>query len=120
MKKRLGQELSRQVYLLLFIFPSRSGSMLAEQEREQEATSGVLDFLWLEITGKCNLQCTHCYAGSLPIGTHGTLQPADWERIMSEAQQSGCKTVQFIGGEPTVTPYLLRLVCFAYELGLNI
>jgi len=49
--------------------------VLAEREREQEATSVALDFLWLEITGKCHLQWTLCIAESLPIGTHGTPQP---------------------------------------------
>jgi MoaA/NifB/PqqE/SkfB family radical SAM enzyme len=23
-----------------------------------------LDFLWLEVTGKCQLACSHCYASS--------------------------------------------------------
>ena len=36
-----------------------------------------LRFLWLEITGKCQLECTHCYADSGPKGTHGTMATRD-------------------------------------------
>jgi MoaA/NifB/PqqE/SkfB family radical SAM enzyme len=27
-------------------------------------------FLWLEVTGKCPLECTHCYIGNTPLGSH--------------------------------------------------
>ena len=26
----------------------------------------TLDFLWLELTNRCNLQCVHCYTQSPP------------------------------------------------------
>ena len=26
-----------------------------------EDVNGVLNFLWLELTNRCNLQCIHCY-----------------------------------------------------------
>lgn len=31
-----------------------------------------LGFVWLELTGKCQLECTHCYADSGPSGTNYT------------------------------------------------
>jgi len=94
--------------------------VLAEQELEQEVTSGVLDFLWLEITGKCNLRCIHCYAESEPSCSHGVLEPQDWKQIVLEAKKLGCKTVQFIGGEPTVHPHFVELVRYAHQLDLEI
>ena len=36
-----------------------------------------LSFMWLELTGKCQLACGHCYADSGPAGTHGTMTAAD-------------------------------------------
>jgi hypothetical protein len=44
------------------------------------ATDGRLSFLWLEITGRCQLACRHCYAESGPRGTHGSM-----------ATRSGCE-----------------------------
>lgn len=59
-----------------------------------------LSFVWLEVTGKCQLQCTHCYAESGPSGTHGKMGTADWIRVIDEAADLDVTAVQFIGGEP--------------------
>jgi MoaA/NifB/PqqE/SkfB family radical SAM enzyme len=79
---------------------------------------GGLDFLWLEITNRCNLQCVHCYADSAP---HMPLSEAmnyeDWIEVLSDGADLGCRQVQFIGGEPTVHPRLLDLIDFARERG---
>jgi MoaA/NifB/PqqE/SkfB family radical SAM enzyme len=48
-----------------------------------------LDFLWLEITGRCQLACEHCYASSGPSGTHGTMATADWKRTIDQAVDLG-------------------------------
>ena len=57
-----------------------------------------LRFVWLEITGRCQLQCKHCYAGSGPAGTHGRMTTGDWRRVIDEAAELGVRWVQFIGG----------------------
>lgn len=80
----------------------------------------VLSFLWLEITGRCNLACEHCYAESSPRGTHGNMQPRDWERVIVDAADLGCSNLQFIGGEPTTHPFLNRLICLATERGMMV
>lgn len=79
-----------------------------------------LRFMWLEITGRCQLLCEHCYARSGPDGTHGTMTAADWERVIREAAQLGVRMVQFIGGEPTLHPDLDRLVRFALASGIEV
>ena len=41
-----------------------------------------LQFLWLEITGRCNLSCVHCYADSGPsVNVDNELTYVDYERI---------------------------------------
>jgi MoaA/NifB/PqqE/SkfB family radical SAM enzyme len=70
-----------------------------------------LSFLWLEITAKCNLYCSHCYAESGPQGELvGNMSYGDWTRVIDEAAELGCRSVQFIGGEPTMHPRLDDLV----------
>jgi MoaA/NifB/PqqE/SkfB family radical SAM enzyme len=83
-------------------------------------TGQPLEFLWLEITGKCNLECIHCYADSSPRGTHGSMSFSDWCRVLDQAASLGCKTVQFIGGEPTLHPDFAALVRKAKDCGLDI
>ena len=50
-------------------------------------TSSALRFLWLEITGKCQLACEHCYAESGPKGTNGVMTVEDWQRVIDEASR---------------------------------
>jgi len=59
---------------------------------------GSLSFIWAEITGRCQLACTHGYAESGPIGTHGTMDRDDWMRVIDDAAGLGTQMIQFIGG----------------------
>ncbi|MGH3770452.1 MAG: radical SAM protein [Pseudonocardiaceae bacterium] len=78
-----------------------------------------LSFVWLEITGKCQLTCNHCYAESGPDGGDGTMSSADWCRVIDEVAQLGGWMVQFIGGEPTLYRGLPDLVRSALTQGLE-
>ena len=69
-----------------------------------------LHFAWLEITGKCPLQCSFCYAGSSPQGTHGTMTHQEWLQSIDQVRDAGAEMVQFIGGEPTMHPGLPEFV----------
>ena len=94
--------------------------MSVAQGVEDKSLIGELRFLWLEITGKCNLSCTHCYADSGPhVDLHGRMSYGDWARILDEAAELGCRKVQFIGGEPTLHPRLDDLVDHANHRGFE-
>lgn len=58
----------------------------------------------MEITGRCQLGCVHCYAGSGPSGTHGEMTTAEWLRVIEQAAELRTRHVQFIGDEPTLHP----------------
>jgi MoaA/NifB/PqqE/SkfB family radical SAM enzyme len=77
-------------------------------------------FLWLELTGRCQLECTHCYAGSSAAGTHGSMTIDDWKRVIDQAAKSGIREVQFIGGEPTLHPGLAELIDHALFRRLDV
>src|SRR6516165_7403770 len=87
---------------------------------DDRAVRNDLSFLWLEITAKCNLFCTHCYADSGPQGElYGDMTYSDWTRVLNEAAELGCRSVQFIGGEPTMHPRLEDLVDQANHRGFE-
>jgi MoaA/NifB/PqqE/SkfB family radical SAM enzyme len=46
-------------------------------------------FLWLDLTRKCQLSCVHCYNASGPDGTHGTMTREDWVNVLGKAADSG-------------------------------
>jgi MoaA/NifB/PqqE/SkfB family radical SAM enzyme len=82
--------------------------------------SADLSFLWLEITGRCQLSCTHCYAESGPQGTDGTMADGDWFRVIDQAAELSLRMVQFIGGEPTLHPSFVALVRHALSRSLAV
>jgi MoaA/NifB/PqqE/SkfB family radical SAM enzyme len=81
---------------------------------------GRLEFLWLELTTKCNLNCDHCYADAnmgQPLTKELSLE--DWKGILKQASDIRCRKVQFIGGEPTLYPNLTVLIETARSLGFD-
>jgi MoaA/NifB/PqqE/SkfB family radical SAM enzyme len=80
-----------------------------------------LQFLWLELTARCNLDCIHCYSESGPGSQlEGAMMQTDWQRVLEEGRDLGCECVQFIGGEVLLVPYLLKLISFAREVGFSV
>jgi MoaA/NifB/PqqE/SkfB family radical SAM enzyme len=79
-----------------------------------------LQFLWLELTARCNLRCTHCYANSGPdVQTADELGLPEYEWLLEDAAELGCRRVQFIGGEPTLFSGLPLLIRRAAALGFE-
>lgn len=85
-----------------------------------QAAPRELSFVWLEITGRCQLECVTCYAESGPGGSHGVMTVEDWRRVIGEAAASGVSSVQFIGGEPTMHPAFAELLTYAVSCGLAV
>ena len=60
-----------------------------------------IDFMWLEVTNKCNLKCVHCYNDKLNSKKYSeSKNNKDRMRVIEDAYNLGCKKIQFIGGEP--------------------
>lgn len=86
----------------------------------EQARRSVPDMLWLDLTRKCQLACSHCFNASGATGDHGTMTRADWIRVLDEAAACGVRRIQFIGGEPTMHPDAAHLVGHALALGLDV
>jgi MoaA/NifB/PqqE/SkfB family radical SAM enzyme len=76
--------------------------------------------LELELTGRCQLHCQHCYAGSGPTGAHGTMTTDQWRQVVNQAAEVGAGMVQLIGGEPTLHPDFAQLLAYAIDAGLKV
>lgn len=84
------------------------------------AERAALRFLWLDLTRRCQLNCGHCYNESGPEGTHGAMSREDWVGVLDQAAGCGVRSVQFIGGEPTMHPNAAELVARALSIGLKV
>lgn len=89
-------------------------------ERHAPVTDRGTHFVWLEITGKCQLSCEHCYASSGPDGNHGAMSTEQWLSLILQASTSGVRSIQFIGGEPTTHPGLPLFINEALACGLEV
>ncbi|RLU85903.1 radical SAM protein [Streptomyces griseocarneus] len=86
-------------------------------DRPTNTPVGLLKSIELEITGGCQLTCSHCLSDSSPQGTHGSMTPADWEQVIQDAAALEIPNVQLIGGEPTLHPRWTGLVELALSQG---
>lgn len=84
------------------------------------AHTKTLDFLWLELTNRCNLRCVHCYTDSHPhSGDRDVLTAQDYDSLMRQAFDLGCRKLQFIGGEPQLNRDFQKLLVTANTIGFE-
>src|ERR1035437_3827001 len=89
-------------------------------DTEGAASNPTLDFVWLELTNRCNLRCTHCYTQSSPTsGRSDVLTTVDYLKLIQDIHAEGCRTIQFIGGEPTLNRDLQILISEAHRRGFS-
>jgi len=95
--------------------------MIYEQDSEHlNPGAQQLEFIWLELTSRCNLNCVHCYAESSPHPqTPDTLVTQDYFNLLDSAASLGCRKVQFIGGEPTIVKELPDFIVHARHRGFE-
>ncbi len=67
------------------------------------------DTLFVELVGRCNERCSHCYAGSGPE-ISAALSKAECESIIDDAAELGFTRIQFTGGDPLLCKFLPELV----------
>lgn len=59
--------------------------------------------LEIDITSRCNFECTHCNRSASP-GNNMNLDLATIRRLATEAEQIGLRRIQILGGEPMCHP----------------
>jgi MoaA/NifB/PqqE/SkfB family radical SAM enzyme len=67
------------------------------------------DTLFLELGGRCNERCLHCYADSSPT-VEAALERSLCEAVIDDAAALGFWRVQLTGGDPLLCPFLPDLV----------
>ena len=80
----------------------------------------ILKHAWIELTYKCDLECIHCYNESGPTrSAEKPLSRNEYTDLLEKLKGLGCRSVQFIGGEPTLHPHLTEFVEAAARLGFD-
>jgi MoaA/NifB/PqqE/SkfB family radical SAM enzyme len=93
---------------------------LGSKQTTRSPATKTLDFLWLELTNRCNLRCVHCYTESHPhSGDRDVLTAQDYDSLMRQAYDLGCRKLQFIGGEPQLNRDFQKLLVTANTIGFD-
>lgn len=83
----------------------------------------LLGHLDIELTERCNNNCSHCYI-NLPehdrAAQERELSIHEIKNILTEAALLGCISVRFTGGEPFLREDFRELYIFARKLGLKV
>jgi uncharacterized radical SAM superfamily Fe-S cluster-containing enzyme len=76
--------------------------------------------LTVDLTNRCNMMCDPCFMDANQVGFVHELEWDEVKRILDESLSVRPKrqmSVQFSGGEPTLSPHFLRAIEYAREVG---
>lgn len=104
------RDLVRQVCDLLSV-----SSLTVEEYLSPNDSSNQLQLALLEVTQSCNCRCIHCYEGNSHQEPQNALSFDQWKTVIDQIAILGCKTLTFIGGEPSLYNKLPNLILHASQ-----
>lgn len=105
------------------LFPGRDYLAPLTSLREHGSSSikyGRGSVLTVDLTNRCNMMCDPCFMDANQVGFVHELGWDDVQKILDDAtsiQPRRQMSVQFSGGEPTLSPHFLRAIRYAREVG---
>jgi uncharacterized radical SAM superfamily Fe-S cluster-containing enzyme len=78
--------------------------------------------LTVDLTNRCNMMCDPCFMDANQVGFVHELSWEDIQQVLDNAisiKPRRQMSVQFSGGEPTLSPYFLDAVRYARQVGYN-
>ncbi|HEV8244166.1 MAG TPA: radical SAM protein [Polyangiaceae bacterium] len=76
--------------------------------------------LTVDLTNRCNMMCDPCFMDANQVGYVHELEWADIKKILDDATTIKPRrqlSVQFSGGEPTLSPHFFEAIRYAREVG---
>ncbi len=78
--------------------------------------------LTVDLTNRCNMMCDPCFTDANQVGFVCELNWEEVKRILDRAvtvKPRRQMSVQFSGGEPTISPYFIDAIAYARKVGFN-
>src|SRR5262249_7839339 len=108
------------------VFPGRDIRAHADEKLHNHGTSTVKhgrgSVLTIDLTNRCNMMCDPCFMDANQVGY---VHELTWEEIKTLLDNAITikprrqMSVQFSGGEPTLSPYFLDAVAYSRQVGYN-
>jgi 7,8-dihydro-6-hydroxymethylpterin dimethyltransferase len=106
------------------VFPGRDIQAHNDEKLHNHGTSTVThgrgSVLTIDLTNRCNMMCDPCFMDANQVGF---VHELTWEEIKTMLDNAVSikprrqMSVQFSGGEPTLSPYFLDAVAYARKVG---
>ena len=105
------------------LYPGRDFLAPLTKLREHGSSSikyGRGSVLTVDLTNRCNMMCDPCFMDANQVGYVHELEWDEVQKILDDAltiQPRRQMSIQFSGGEPTLSPHFLRAIEYAREVG---
>jgi uncharacterized radical SAM superfamily Fe-S cluster-containing enzyme len=108
------------------VFPGRDIRAHNDEKLHDHGTSTIThgrgSVLTIDLTNRCNMMCDPCFMDANQVGFVHELTWEDIKTMLDNAisiKPRRQMSVQFSGGEPTLSPYFLDAVRYARKVGYN-
>jgi uncharacterized radical SAM superfamily Fe-S cluster-containing enzyme len=108
------------------VFPGRDIRAHNDKDLHNHGSSTVThgrgSVLTVDLTNRCNMMCDPCFMDANQVGFVHELSWEDIQTMLDNAisiKPRRQMSVQFSGGEPTLSPYFLDAVKYARKVGYN-
>ena len=105
------------------LFPGRDYTAITDRLHNHGTSSikyGRGSVLTVDLTNRCNMMCDPCFMDANQVGYVHELTLNDVKKILDDALTIKPRrqlTVQFSGGEPTISPIFLESIAYARQIG---
>ena len=107
-------------------FPGRDMPSHNDEDLHNHGSSTIKhgrgSVLTVDLTNRCNMMCDPCFMDANQVGYVHELTWDDVKEIMDNAMEIKPRrqmSIQFSGGEPTMSPFFLDAVSYARKLGFS-
>jgi 7,8-dihydro-6-hydroxymethylpterin dimethyltransferase len=108
------------------MFPGRDIQAHNDEKLHNHGTSTIKygrgSVLTVDLTNRCNMMCDPCFMDANQVGFVHELSMDDIKEILDNAisiKPRRQMSVQFSGGEPTISPFFLEAVRYSRKVGYN-
>ena len=108
------------------VFPGRDIRAHNDEKLHNHGTSTIKhgrgSVLTVDLTNRCNMMCDPCFMDANQVGFVHELSWEDIQTVLDNAitiKPRRQLSVQFSGGEPTISPFFLDAVRYARKVGYN-
>jgi uncharacterized radical SAM superfamily Fe-S cluster-containing enzyme len=108
------------------VFPGRDINAHSDEKLHNHGSSTIKhgrgSVLTIDLTNRCNMMCDPCFMDANQVGFVHELTWEDIQKLLDNAisiKPRRQMSVQFSGGEPTLSPYFLDAVRYARKVGYN-